>query len=402
MDEFRQNLRRQREGLGMSRPVLAGLVGRSTEWVKALESGRLATPRLPMLLRLAEVLGIRDLAELTGDQSMTIDRFSRGQHPSVPAIRGAMQRYSVSRPDRAPYSAQVLRNRTAAAWRTWHASTRRRDDVGALLPALLTDTQDAAAMGDGPERRAIHSVLADVYHLTQHAIVNAAEPSLLWLVVDRAMAAAHIADDPLTLAGAAWTVGTMQRVSGRMDEALALVDEAATVLEPMLADGTDEARAMWGSLRLHGALTAARAGRDGDAWAYWDQADRVAGSLVADYAHPWTVFGSANVHLHGISLTVDLWKSRDGLRRAERDDPDSIQSRERRGRLFVEMARGHAATGDRVAACRLLLRACDNGVDAVAWSPAARVIVDDLIVRPPMAVRDDVAALASLLGVPLA
>jgi transcriptional regulator with XRE-family HTH domain len=398
---FGGRLQRLRQRAGMSRPVLAGLVGRSAEWVKAVELGRLAMPRLPMLLRLAEVLGIDDIAELTGDAAMRMDRFSRGRHPSVPAIREVVaRRWSVSPPDRAPYPVAVLRDRTAAAWRAWHASTRRRDEVGAVLPALLADCQDAARCLEGAERRAVHAVLADAYHLAQHTISNAAEPELLWLVVDRAMEAAQIADTPLALAGAAWTVGMMQRVAGRADEAVALVGEAADLLEPVLADGSDEDRAMWGSLQLHAAITAGRAGRDGDAWAYWDRAERVARSLPAGYAHPWTMFGAGNVALHGISLTVDLWRSREALRRAERIDPVLIPSRERRGRLFVEVARGHHANGDRVAACRLLQRACEEGADAVAWSPAARLIVDDLQARAPAAIRAEVAALAAQVGEP--
>lgn len=135
---------------------------------------------------------------------------------------------------------------------------------------------------------------------------------------------------------------------------------------------------MWGALQLHAAATLARAGREGDAWAHWDRAADLARRLPAGYAHPWTMFSTANVDLHGISLTVDLWKSRDALRRAESVDPSTIPSRERRGRLFVEMGRGHHAAGERVAATRLLLRACDEGVDAVRWSPAAQAIVDDL------------------------
>jgi hypothetical protein len=50
----------------MSRPVIGGLVGRSAEWVKAVETGRLQVPRLPMLLKIAQALDVRGLAELTG------------------------------------------------------------------------------------------------------------------------------------------------------------------------------------------------------------------------------------------------------------------------------------------------------------------------------------------------
>lgn len=40
--------------------------------VKAVENGKLHQPRLPMLLRMADMLGLRDLAALTGDQSLPV------------------------------------------------------------------------------------------------------------------------------------------------------------------------------------------------------------------------------------------------------------------------------------------------------------------------------------------
>lgn len=396
---FGQRLRYHRERAGKTRVVLAGLVGRSEEWVKAVEAGRLHMPRLPMLIQLAEALGIDDLGALTGDQSLRLPpRLAYGEHPTVPAIRDVVQRYSLRRPDRAPEPVAALQARVAAAWRTWHSSPTRRTDVGLLLPALLTDCQTAAALHEDAERRAAHAVLADAYHLAQHAIVNAAEPDLLWLVVERGMTAAQAADEPLALAGAAWTVGMMLRVGGRMEEALALVRDAAELLEPRLPDAPVEWLGMFGALHLHAAQTAARAGRDGDAWAYWDRADRIARRLPGGYAHPWTVFGRANTDLAGVSLTVDLWRSREALRRAEAIEPDTIPSRERRGRLYVEMARGYHAADERIAATRLLLAACDEGIDAVRYSPAGRAIVDDLQERPPRVIRDDVRTLAIRLG----
>ena len=48
-----------------------------------------------MLLRLAEVLRV-DLVELTGEQSVPIAGFAHGAHPVVPAVRNAVQRYTVS------------------------------------------------------------------------------------------------------------------------------------------------------------------------------------------------------------------------------------------------------------------------------------------------------------------
>jgi transcriptional regulator with XRE-family HTH domain len=77
-----------RERTGKSRPVVAGLVGRSPEWLKAIEKNRRQPPRLDMLMQLGEVLGVQDLAELTGDESLRIGLQRRGTHDVVPAISG--------------------------------------------------------------------------------------------------------------------------------------------------------------------------------------------------------------------------------------------------------------------------------------------------------------------------
>lgn len=86
---FGQRLQRIRERKGKTRAVVAGLVGRSTEWLKAVERGSIQPPRLDMMLRLAEALGLRDLAELTGEQQIPMTLGRRAGHPAVPAIREA-------------------------------------------------------------------------------------------------------------------------------------------------------------------------------------------------------------------------------------------------------------------------------------------------------------------------
>ncbi len=43
-----------RERKGLSRPVLAGLVGMSASWLKGIERGTRLPPRLPLLVKLAE------------------------------------------------------------------------------------------------------------------------------------------------------------------------------------------------------------------------------------------------------------------------------------------------------------------------------------------------------------
>jgi transcriptional regulator with XRE-family HTH domain len=46
--------------------VLAGLVGMSASWLKGIEQGRRLPPRLPVLVKLAQGLGVDDVAVLAG------------------------------------------------------------------------------------------------------------------------------------------------------------------------------------------------------------------------------------------------------------------------------------------------------------------------------------------------
>jgi transcriptional regulator with XRE-family HTH domain len=79
-----------RERTGKSRPVVAGLVGRSAEWLST-GIGRRLPPRLGMLIQLSEVLGVRDLGELIGEETLRIGLQRRGSHDVVPAIREAIE-----------------------------------------------------------------------------------------------------------------------------------------------------------------------------------------------------------------------------------------------------------------------------------------------------------------------
>ncbi|MFJ2198275.1 helix-turn-helix domain-containing protein [Streptomyces violaceusniger] len=67
---FGQRMQVLRIRRGMSRTVFAGLLGMSASWVKQIENGTLHTPALPMILRIAEVLRVRDLSELTDETTL--------------------------------------------------------------------------------------------------------------------------------------------------------------------------------------------------------------------------------------------------------------------------------------------------------------------------------------------
>ncbi len=300
-----------------------------------------------------------------------------------------------------PADVEALASRAADAWRLWHTSREHRTDVGRILPRLVTDARVAARIAEGADRRAANAVLADVYALVQHEIVWASETDLGWTAADRAMSAAQDADTPGALAGAAWTLGMVERSAGDTDGALSLATDAVGLLEPHLETGGDDLCGLTGALHLHAAATCARAGREGDAWAHWDKASTIAGRLPEGYYHPWTMFGSANVALHAVSLSADLSKSAEARSQAERIDPEDIPSRERRGRLGVEIARSYHQRRDFLAMLHWLEQAYQTSADSVRYSPTARQMASEAVDHGGQLIGRRSRTLAASLGLPL-
>ncbi|TMR94617.1 helix-turn-helix transcriptional regulator [Nonomuraea basaltis] len=402
-----ERIRIIRERKGMPRPVLAGLVGYSTEWLKGIESGRRLPPRLPVLIRLAEVLAVGDVAVLAGSDmdlgghtTIPVSAFARIPHEAVPAIRDAVRDPLLTITDQ-PLPVATLRRRTVEAWHVWHTSRTHRTDVGRVLPALIRDAQATARQAQGEERRDANAVLADLWALVQHAIVWASEPELIWVVADRAMAAAREADQPAALAGAAWTYAMVQRSGGDTEGALTLATDAANLLRDRLQEGTDELRALYGAMQLHAATTAARAGREGDAWRYWDEAAATAERLPDGYHHAWTQFGRSNVALHAVSIGADLTKSASAKERAEQIDPDSIPSRERRARLHVEIARTYHQRRDWSSMLDWLNQAYSISHDSVHYSPTGRQMASEAVEHGGPLIQRRARTFAEHLGLPL-
>jgi|SRR4051794_24190164 ribosome-binding protein aMBF1 (putative translation factor) len=61
---------------GLSQEVLAGLVGRTTDWLSKVENGRAALDRLSVITMLAEALDV-SLGDLLGEPSLTHGRPQR-------------------------------------------------------------------------------------------------------------------------------------------------------------------------------------------------------------------------------------------------------------------------------------------------------------------------------------
>ncbi|MGB3440483.1 MAG: helix-turn-helix transcriptional regulator [Actinophytocola sp.] len=393
---FKDRLRRLRERAGLSRPVLGGLVGRSGEWVKALEGGRLLTPRLPLLLRLAEVLGVDDLAELTGDERLTTASYTKAAHEQLSDVAQALATYPMVIGD-GPADVDGVISRVRQMWELWHGTHRHRTAIAGLIPDILQDARRAVRRADGNDRRAALAAEAQVYHLTQLFLSNQPASEQVWLSGDRAMTAAQDADSPYAMAAAVWYLNHVFRDAGQQHEAR--VQLALDAIRLLDFERSEEDRALWGLLYLAIALSHAKMGREGDAWHYWDHADYAASALGDQYTHPWLMFGRGIVDGYAVDILNDLMKPGDAVQRADRLDLSLVPSATRRSRHTIQIARAFYLNREPVATVHLLRKAEDEAPETIKFDPFTRGALIDLAENGGTVVREEARMLAQRIGI---
>ncbi|MEU7588012.1 transcriptional regulator [Micromonospora sp. NPDC049230] len=392
---FGQRLKVYRERSGKTRAVLGGLVGRSAEWVKAVETDRLLPPRVHMLDRIARALKV-ELSVLVGELSDRSAIVNGPEHPALASVREAVNRYTFPG-DEAPEPLSRLGDRLAAAWRARHQAPDHRTVLGVLLPDLLRDVQRAALTYEGDERRRAQALLAEALGLAQMFLAYQPAAEVLWRVADRAMVAAQESGDAEALACAGWFLCQVHRDTGDWDTAMAVTLDVLSVLESGAADANSNLLALVGALHFEAAYTAARAGEEGRAWRHWDHADRVAQRLPQGFYQPQTSFSRVIMGAHAVTVAVELQKSGEAVRQARRHEAAAIPSRPRRARHLIEVARAHSGRDDRETAMANLRQAYESAPETVRFNGYARQITLDLLSGPP-STRKDARDLAMKVG----
>jgi len=392
---FGERLKYYRNRSGKSRAVLGGLVGKSESWVKSVETGRLQMPRLQTLLVLAEVLNIRDVADLVGSQALPIDNFRGPGHPALVAVRKAVNTLTLA--DAGEVNLAHLRLRLADAWRIRHASANHRTALGELLPDLITEAHAAVATADLAQRREAYAILAEVMNLSQMFAAYQPDGNLLWRIAERGMMAAQESGDRATIASAVWFMCQVHRDAGQWDDAAEIVDAALAMLEPGLPDAQTDELSLYGALCFESAYTASRTGESGLAWRMWDRAEAVAQRLPADHYHPQTSFSREIIGAHAVTAAVELAQPGTALGYARHTDPAAIPSRPRRSRHMVEVARAQHLRGEYADTLATLWAAHRSAPETVRYNGYARRMTMQLL-EGPKPLRHGAGELAAAVG----
>ncbi|MEV4806837.1 helix-turn-helix domain-containing protein [Nonomuraea sp. NPDC049421] len=394
-----QRIRYWRERRGMSQETLAGLIGRSTSWVRHAEADRRPADSLSVLLRIADVLRIRNLTDLIGVQSPPVRMFVGPGHPALAAVRAAINTSPLLIPRGEVQPLATLRARLDAAWRTRHTSPDHRTALGMILPDLIRDAQLAAAMYGGADRRRAQALLAETYGLVQMFVAYQPAADLLWRVADRALLAAQESEDPMALSCAVWFLAQAHRDTGDYDAARDINEQGMQAIQPHLDDNpTVGLRAMWGALAFELAYTAARLGDVGEAWRQWSEAQRVAEGLPADYYQPWTSFSRVIMKAHAVTVAVELHQGGESARQASSAESIPIPSQPRRGRHLIEVARAHHLQRDFDAVLGALQLAQQTAPETIKYNGYAKRMTYELVTDGPSYLRVPAHQLADGIG----
>jgi transcriptional regulator with XRE-family HTH domain len=291
---------------GLTQAVLAGLVGRSEDWLSKIERGERQLRRVDVLTDLAGVLRV-SLGDLLG-QPVLVEDQQVLLGDDVPAVRDALM--SPRRLSRVLFEEQRPTVEVRAddvanlVEHVWDAYQRGR--LGQVITALPGLIRSAQQLEESPSGHASWAASARVHHLAATTLANVGESDLAWLAAERAMRAGDHAGHPFVLASAA-RAGTHALLAiGRYDDALDLGITAASWLQSQVDRNDPNALSLAGMLYLRTAVAAARRHDRGTARELLRRAADAAERLGEDGNYWQTGFGPTNVSIHEFSAALDL------------------------------------------------------------------------------------------------
>ncbi|MEU5543564.1 helix-turn-helix transcriptional regulator [Streptomyces sioyaensis] len=325
---------------GLSQEVLAGLIGRTADWLGKAENGRIELDRLSVIRALAHALDV-SIGDLIGEPTL-LEWSAESGRRTVPALREALMDYRLLTPllstaaDGAPPTLTALRSDVGEIWDAYQDS--RFGLAARQLPLVLSDALLSARAYAGREREEANGLLALTYQGAAMVLGKLGENELAWIAADRGLAAAQQCGSDVITGSLFRSVTHCLLSTGRYETAVSLVNDAAGVLEPGLAAASPAFMSVYGTLFLTGSMAAARAEDRATTQAFLREAQTVAARLGGDANHMWTAFGPTNVAIHRVATASELGDVQVAVDLGPQIDTSGLPA-ERRVRHSLEVAR---------------------------------------------------------------
>ncbi len=385
---------------GMTQAALGGLVGRSEDWVSKVERGAIPIDSLSKLAEIAKVLGVRDLAELTG-RPLALTPNGGPEHSSVAAIRASMAQLPGLLGDAIPTIALTpseLAAKVADAWQIYEHDTHRYTALGPVLPSLLGEAHRTVRNAEDQTPAATRT-LVEVYNLLQVYLKRLGERDLARIAADRALSLATSTSDPVLIGAAAWNMCAILTNRGEAAESLDLAFCTIGILTPIPEDASPEYISIYGALHVSAVIAAARSGDPGKGWDLLHRADEIARRLGNDRNDWRTSFGPTNVAMHGVHLAGEEGDAAEALRLADSVEINPVLPLERRTRYLVEVMNASRMRRDDLGTLYMLKAIEQESPEEIKYYPLVREALRDLLKRERATYKRDLRALATRVGV---
>jgi transcriptional regulator with XRE-family HTH domain len=343
---------------GMSQEVLAGLVGRTADWLQKAENNRIELDRLSVIRSLAQALDV-SIADLIGEP-MLLDWTADSRTRTVPSLRAALMDYSQLSPlltgesSSEPPALDQLTQRVDAVFNAYQHS--RFGYVTAQASGLLRDAVAASRIMDGDAATHANELLAFSYQAAASVLTKLGEADLAWIAAERGLTAAQKTGSLVVLGSLFRSVAHTLLATGRYRPAVELVNRAAGVLGGELGGADGPMLSVYGTLFLTGAMAASRAEDRSTTRAFLQEAEEAANRLGGDANYLWTAFGPTNVAIHRVNTAMELGDVQIALDLGPTLDTTGLPT-ERRVRHALELARAYSARNRRDDGLAVLLSA---------------------------------------------
>lgn len=367
-------LHRSRRGL--SQKELGARISRSESWVSQVERGARRIDRMSVLETLAEALEV-PLAELAPEENVVAA--STGKPRAASSLSLALSSSDALQAvlsDKAPIDVDGLGERAEQAWDYAHGS--EYENLSDLLGTLIPELEYAVRKAAGADRQRVCIAKAKAYHAAAGVLSKLGEMGAAWVAVDRSIAAAEEADDPLLMAAGAFRLAIVFQNGRRHDLATQVAKTAVNALGRLIDAGEPEAVALRGALYLQLAVAASRTNKADEAYDYLAKAQEAATFLGVDRNDYNTEFGPTNVLLHEVHVAVELGDAGRALRVADKADSTSL-SPERQSRLLIDVARAHAQRRQAGALASALRQAFEVAPEQVSTHQVVQELLSDAL-----------------------
>lgn len=392
-----RGLRRQRQ---WSQERLAEAAGLSVTTVKKVESGGSVTTGT--LHAIAHALGVRTTelyadrpadAALAGEPAAN-QGLARLRAVIAPPV--GLSGEPLLEPTPGPVNLAAVESAVARTETAYRAD--RYTDVSDVLPTIVLDAHRAVAELDSPEA---YRTRARALQMASRYLIQTRQLSDALAALRASIRDAGRASDQTLAAIAVNGQGWALTRQGRLDECERLCVAVADQIEPRISAASADALAAWGNLLFRGAAAAVRNNRYDRAVELMQVADAAAAALGKEH-DSWATFGPLTMALKRAEFALIQGHPDLTLRLAER-----LPDRRDVGdvtplnwdRHFLDVAYAHLLTGDTDAATGDLVGVMRRAPEWLRRQHAAHEIVTRLLATRPRRPTDDMATLATHLGV---